>query len=100
MRQPRSVRRNGEKDRRGPGGETYDDGGLEVDEDAAGHVLARAGLGEEGAEGVVDGAVLVGGEAAIWLDAVLEAVELPAGVAHLNTTLANVDRDNLTHVGG
>ena len=35
---------------------------------------------------------------AIWLDAVLKAVELPAGVARLDAALADVDGDNLTHV--
>jgi hypothetical protein len=34
----------------------------------------------------------------IGLDAVLEAVELPAGVADLDTGLADVDGDYLTHV--
>jgi hypothetical protein len=32
------------------------------------------------------------------LDAVLEAIELPAGVTDLDTGLANVDGDNFTHV--
>ena len=67
---------------------------LQVDEHGTGHVLAGAGLGEEGAEGVI--AVshrLVGGNFAVRLDAVLEAVELPAGVAHLDTGLADVDGD-------
>ena len=30
----------------------------------------------------------------------LEAVELPAGVSHLGSGLADVDGDALTHVGG
>ena len=34
---------------------------------------------------------------AIGLDAVLEAEELPAGVTGLDTGLANVDADALTH---
>jgi len=33
------------------------------------------------------------------LDAVLKAVELPAGVSDLDTGLANVNRDNL-YIGG
>ena len=33
---------------------------------------------------------------AVWLDAVLEAVELPAGVAGLDAALADVDGDHLT----
>ena len=59
-----------------------DNGGLEVHEDSAGHVLAGAGLAEEGVEGVVstsDG--LVAGHLTIRLDTVLKAVQLPAGIA-------------------
>mmetsp|Transcript_44423 Transcript_44423/g.143308 ORF Transcript_44423/g.143308 Transcript_44423/m.143308 type:complete len:201 (+) Transcript_44423:1042-1644(+) len=75
-----------------------DDGRLEVDEDRAGHVLAGAGLGEEGVEGVVAAADrLVGGHLAIGLDAVLEAEELPARVAGLDAGLAEVESDALAH---
>merc|ERR1712086_98127 len=58
--------------------------GLEVNVDGAGHVLAGTSLGEEGVEGVIaatDG--LVGGHLAVGLDAVLEAVEFPAGITSL-----------------
>merc|ERR1711988_501272 len=83
----------------GTGADLVDHGGLEVEVDAAGHVLASAGLGEEGVEGVIataDG--LVGGHLAIRLDTVLEAVKLPAAVTDLATALTAVDRDGLTHV--
>ena len=83
----------------GAGADLVDDGGLEVDEDGARHVLARAGLGEEGVERVVAAADgLVRGHLAVGLDAVLEAVELPARVTALHAALAHVDGDNLTHV--
>jgi hypothetical protein len=73
-------------------------GGLKVDVDGTGDVLAGTSLGEEGVEGVVAAADgLVGGHLAIRLDAVLEAVELPAGVAGLDAALANVDADDFTH---
>ena len=73
-----------------------DDGGLEVDKDGPGDVLAGAGLGEEGVEGVVAGADgLVAGHLAVGLDAVLQAVELPAGIADLAAGLADVDGDAL-----
>merc|ERR1719214_323682 len=82
----------------GAGADLVDDGGLEVDEDGAGHVLARAGLGEEGVEGVVTAANgLVRGHLAVGLDAVLEAVELPARVTALDAGLAEMDGDDLTH---
>ena len=74
-----------------------DDGGLQINEDSAGHVLAGAGLAEEGVEGVVTTANgLVGGHLAVRLDAVLQAVQFPAGIADLDTGLADVDGDALT----
>ena len=55
---------------------------------------------EEGVEGVIttsDG--LITGHLTIRLDAVLQAVQLPAGIAHLDSGLADVDRDALTLEG-
>ena len=57
-----------------------------------------ARLGEEGGEGIVAD-LLVGRHSAIWLNAVLEAVQLPAGIADLNTRLSDVDRDHFAHDG-
>ena len=60
-------------------------------------MLASSGLREESVEGVVpcpDG--LVRWHLPIRLDPVLQAVELPASIANLATSLANVDRDTLT----
>jgi len=72
--------------------------GLEVNVDGTGHVLAGTSLGEEGVEGVVTAADgLVGGHLAVGLDAVLEAVEFPAGVTSLDAGLADVDGDYFTH---
>ena len=60
-------------------------------------MLASPSLREEGVEGVITTANgLVGGHLAVGLDAVLQAVELPAGVAHLATGLAHMDGDALT----
>ena len=67
---------------------------LQVHENRPGHVLAAPCLREEGVEGVVlaaDG--LVAGHGAVRLYAVLQAVQLPAGVAHLDSGLADVDAD-------
>ena len=64
---------------------------FQVYEDSPRDVLAGAGLTEEGVEGVItasDG--LVTGHLPIGLDAVLQAVQLPAGVAHLHAGLADV----------
>ena len=51
-------------------------------------------LGKEGVERVVgDADGLVRGHLAVGLDAVLQAIELPASVPHLATGLAHVDGD-------
>ena len=77
-----------------PGAHLVDHRWLEIDKDGAGNVLAGARLGKEGVEGVVgDADGLVGGHLAVGLDAVLEAVELPARVPHLATRLPHVDGD-------
>ena len=66
-----------------------DDRRLQIDEDAARHVLAGSGLGEEGVEGIVRAAhLLVRRDGAVRGDAVLEAVQLPAGVSDLDTGLS------------
>merc|ERR1712153_279265 len=82
----------------GTGADLIDHGWLEVEVDGAGHVLAGAGLGEEGVEGVItttDG--LVGRHLAVRLDTVLEAVKLPAAITNLATALSAMNRDAFTH---
>jgi len=83
----------------GAGTNLIDDGGLEIEEDSAGDVLASTSLGEEGVESIIattDG--LIGGHLTVRLDTVLEAEELPAGVSDLDPGLSDVDGDDLTHV--
>merc|ERR1711976_779904 len=72
---------------------------LQIHKDSPGHVLASTSLTEEGVEGVIttsDG--LVRGHLAIRSHAGLQAVQLPEGIADLDTSLANMDADALTHV--
>jgi len=74
------------------------DSWLKVNKDSARNVLASTGLGKEGIESVVtttDG--LVRRHLTIWLDAVLKAVEFPAGISCLDTSLSDVERNNFTH---
>ena len=55
-------------------------------------MLPGSGLGEESVETIISGSDgLVRGHLAIGLDAVLETVELPAGVTNLTAGLADVD---------
>merc|ERR1719285_655557 len=72
------------------------DSRLQIDEDCSWDVLACSSLREEGLKGVVPEG-LVRGHVAVGLDAMFEAVELPAGVSDLATSLADVDGDALTH---
>ena len=70
---------------------------LQINEDCSWNVLAAPGLTEEGAEGVVDSSDgLVWGHGTIWGDSVFQTVQLPAGVAHLDTSLTNVHADTFT----
>jgi len=76
----------------GTSADLIDDGGFQVEEDAAGNVLAGTSLGEEGVESIItttDG--LVGWHLTVGLDTVLEAEEFPAGVTNLDTGLTDVD---------
>jgi len=76
----------------GTSSDLIDNGGLEIEEDSAGNVLASTSLGEEGVESVVtttDG--LIGRHLTIRLNTVLEAEEFPTGVTDLDTSLTDVD---------
>jgi hypothetical protein len=57
-----------------------------IDENCSWDVLAGTSLREKGVEGIIAAADgLVGGHAAVRLNAVLQAVELPAGVTDLQS---------------
>ena len=60
-------------------------------------MLSSSCLAEESVEGVVSTAdAFVRGHLAVRLDAVLQTVELPAGIADLDTSLSNMHRNTLT----
>merc|ERR1719336_2871455 len=76
------------------------DGGLQVEEDSPWNMLPGTSLAEEGGEGIILGLVSFHSrDLAIGLNSVLHAVELPAGVTHLDSSLANVDGDAFPHLG-
>jgi len=71
---------------------------LQVHEHAARHVLAGTSLREESVERIITATNgLVAWHLTIRLDAVLQAEQLPARISDLDTALANVDADALTH---
>ena len=66
--------------------------GLQINKHSAGDMLAGASLREEGVEGIITTAhSLVGWHLAVGLDAVFQAVKLPAGISSLDASLADVD---------
>ena len=74
-----------------------DNSGLQVNKDGTWNVLASSSLAEERVEGVVSSANgLVARHLTIRLDTVLQTVQFPAGVAHLDSGLADMDADALT----
>jgi len=73
------------------------DGGFQVNKDSTRDVFAGSGLAEERVKRVVAAADgLVARHLTVGLDAVLQTVQLPAGVAHLHSGLADMDADALT----
>lgn len=74
------------------------DGWLEIDEDRSRDILLVARVAEERAEGIVSGVWSgVFGHSSVRLDAMLQAVQLPAGIPNLDTGLPNVYTDTFTH---
>ncbi len=70
---------------------------LKINHNSSGHMLASSSLTEESVEGVIspsDG--LVTGHLTIGLDPMLQTVQFPAGIAHLDSGLANMDADTFT----
>jgi len=61
-------------------------------------VLSSTGFGEEGVEAVITTANgLVRGHLAIGLDTVFQAIQFPASVTDLDTSLANMDGNDFSH---
>ena len=75
-------------------------GGLQIDKHGSGYVFAGASLTEERVERVITASdCLITWHLSIRLYAVLQTVQLPTGIAHLDTGLADMDRDTLTLKG-
>lgn len=73
------------------------DSGLQIYKDGSWDIFPSPSLTKECGEGVIMAAYeLAVRHQAIRLDAMLQTVELPTGVSHLNTCLAHVDRDAFT----
>ena len=67
---------------------------FQIDEHAPGNVFSSSRLTEEGVEGVISASdCLVTGHLSVGLDTMLQTVQLPAGIAHLDSGLADMDGD-------
>ena len=67
---------------------------LQIDKHGPGDMFSRLRFAEERIEGVVPAPnSLVGRHLPVRLDSVLQTVQLPAGIADLDSGLANVDAD-------
>ena len=74
-----------------------DDSGFQVDKDGSRNMLSCSSLTEEGVEGVISSSnSLVTRHLSVWLDPMFQTVQLPAGIAHLGSGLADMHRDTLT----
>jgi hypothetical protein len=83
----------------GTSADLIDDVGLEIAVDGSRDIFSLASLGKEGAESLIRvcGFTFFG-QVSIRLNTMLEAVKLPARVCNLATGLADVDRDNFSHI--
>jgi len=74
-----------------------DYGWLQINEDGTWDVLSSSGLTEERVERVITTSDrLVTGHLTIRLDTMLQTVQLPAGISHLHSGLADMYGDTLT----
>ena len=75
------------------------DSGFQVKKNSSGDVLSSASLREESVEGIITTTnSFVRWHLTIRLNSVFETEEFPTSVTDLNTSLTNVNGDNLSHV--
>ena len=75
----------------GTSSDFINDSGLQINKDSTGNMFARSGFSEKGGERVITSHQFVTGHLTVRLDAMFQAVELPACIANLATSLTNVD---------
>jgi len=72
--------------------------GFQVNEHSSWHVFASTRFSEKRVEGVIfDVQRLIRRHLTIWSDPMLQAVQFPAGIAHLDTGLTDMDGKTFTH---
>lgn len=74
-----------------------DHSGFKVHKNSSRDMLSSSSLTEKCVEGIISSADgLVTGHLTVWLNAMFQAVKLPAGIPNLDTSLSNVDGDAFT----
>jgi len=76
-----------------------DDIGLKVKVEGTWNVFSGGSFGEEGAEPVITGRGRAFRQTAIRAEAMFDSVQFPASVSNLDTSLADVERDDFPHSG-
>lgn len=71
-------------------------GGLQINEHGTRHVFTSSSFSKESGKGIVSTHELIGRHLTIRLDAMFQAVQFPAGISNLATSLANVNGNTLT----
>ena len=94
------------------------DSRFQVHKNSSRHMFSRSRLREESTEGIISNIGILLGNCSVWMDSVLQAVQLPlmkrtnefiwmsfkifpclpTGIAHLNPGLTNVNGNHLSHV--
>ncbi len=83
----------------GSGSDFIDNGRFQIEEDGSWDVLSSSGFREEGVESIIATTdSFVRWHLSVRLDSVLQAEEFPTSVTNLDTSLTNVNGDNLSHV--
>ena len=80
------------------GSDLINDSWFQIEEDTSWDVFSSSGFAEEGVECIITTTnSFVRWHLTIRLNTVFEAEQLPASITNLNTSLTNVNGDNLSH---
>jgi hypothetical protein len=82
----------------GSGSDLVDDGWFQIEEYSSWYVLSSSSFREEGVEGIITTTnSFVRWHLSVRLNSMFQTEEFPASVTNLDTSLTNVNGDNLSH---
>ena len=83
----------------GSGSNLINDSWFKIEKDRSWDVFSSTSLGEKGVEGIITTTnSFIRWHLSIRLNSMFKAEQLPTGITYLNTSLTNVNGDNLSHV--